>query len=108
MSKEFKDPFKEYTRKFIQLNRDTALLLHVFKKDIDHSWEDVHLHDFTGVYEADYKIHQEAAKQLISQLEGHWCILFLEALRDECNRLIEEDNIKCKEIDKKYENRKRI
>ena len=106
MSKESKNLFKEYTRRFIQLNRDTALLLHIFKKDFDHSWEDVHLQDFTGVYEADYNIHREAAKQFIKQLEGHWCIMFLEALRDECNKLIEEDKKRCEEIEKKYENRK--
>lgn len=108
MSNEFKNPFKEYTRRFIQLNRDTALLLHIFTKDFDHSWEDVHLQDFTGVYEADYNIHREAAKQFIKQLEGHWCIMFLEALRDECNSLIEEDNIKCRELEEKYENSKHI
>ena len=60
------------------------------------------------MYEADYNIHREAAKQFIQQLEGHWCIMFLEALRDECNKIIEEDKKRCEEIEKKYENSKRI
>ena len=82
------DFFKKYDRKFIQLDRDTAMLIHLFEKDSEHSWEDVWLHDFTGVYEKD-------------QLEGRWCIAFLEALRDECNKHIEEHREKCK----KYENK---
>lgn len=108
MSSTHNNPFKKYTRKFIQLSRNVALLLHIFEKDFDHSWEDVHLQDFEGVYEADYNIHREAAKQFIQQLEGHWCIMFLEALRDECDKIIEEDKKRCEEIEKKYENSKRI
>lgn len=108
MSNILNNPFKKYTRKFIQLSRNVVLLLHIFEKDVDHSWEDVHLQDFEGVYETDYNIHREAAKQLINQLEGHWCIMFLEALRDECNKIIEEDKKRCEEIEKKYENSKRI
>ena len=33
----------------------------------------------------------ESAKGLIDNLEEWWCINFLEALRDECTRRIEED-----------------
>ncbi len=60
------------------------------------------------MYEADYNIHREAAKQFIKQLEGYWCIMFIEALRDECNKVIEEDKKRCEEIEKKYENSKHI
>ncbi len=92
--------FKTYDRKFIQLNRDIAILIHIFKKDKSHSWEDIWLHDLTGVYEKDILMFEEAAKQFIDQLEGHWCIAFLEALRNECNKHIQEHIEKCK----KYEN----
>ena len=93
--------FKKYDRKFIQLSRNIAILIHIFEKDKEHSWEDVWLRDYDGVAEHDFQLHREAAKQFISQLEGHWCIAFLEALRDECQELIEEDKRKCKEINKK-------
>lgn len=93
MSTEKKDPykiFKDYKRKFVQLDRETALLLHIFTKDEEHSWEDIWLHDYTGVAEADYFIHEEAAKQLLDQLEGHWCVAFLETLIKECQQRIDE------------------
>ena len=43
------DYFKKYDRKFIQLNRDMCLLIHLFEKDAEHSWEDVWLYDFDGI-----------------------------------------------------------
>ena len=87
--------FKSYDRKFIQLDRDIAILIHLFRKDPDHSWEDAWLHDFTDVAEKDFFLYKEAAKQFIDQLEGNWCRAFLEALRDECNARIEQDLINC-------------
>ena len=64
--------FKNYKRKLIQIHRDMAILIHIFEKDPDHSFEDAWLHDLTGVYETD-----------------------LEALRDECDKRIEQDLIDC-------------
>ena len=95
------DFFKKYDRKFIQLNRDIAMLIHLFEKDSNHSWEDIWLQDLTGIYEKDMLLYKEAAEQFINQLEGQWCIAFLEALRDECNKHIEDH----KENIKKYENK---
>lgn len=95
------DFFKKYDRKFIQLDINTAMLIHLFEKDSDHSWEDIWLQDFTGVYEKDHLLYKDAAKQFINQLEGHYSIAFLKALRDECDRYIEEHKEKCK----KYENK---
>lgn len=83
--------FKEYDRKLIQLNRDVAILLHLFKKDAAHSWEDAWLHDVEQVEEADYKLYEESAKQFINQLEGNWSIAFLTALRNVCDKVIESD-----------------
>lgn len=90
--------FKNYDRKFIQLSRDKAMLIHLFEKDANHSWEDVWLHDFTGVAEKDFEIHRESARQLIAQLEGYWSIAFLKALRDECDKYIHEET--CKKLKK--------
>lgn len=83
--------FKEYDRKFIQLNRDVVMMLHLFKKDSAHSWEDAWLHDFEQVEEADYRLYEEAAKQFINQLEGNWSVAFLTALRNACDKVIESD-----------------
>lgn len=96
--------FKNYKRKLIQLHKDTAILIHIFEKDTDHSFEDVWLHDLTGVYEADIELLRGSAKQLIDQLEGHWCRAFLEALRDECDARIEQDLIDCGLKKKENEN----
>ena len=95
------DYFNKYDRKFIQLNRNTAMLIHLFEKDSDHSWEDIWLQDLTGIYEKDMLLYKEAAEQFVNQLEGQLCIAFLEALRDECNKHIEDH----KENIKKYENK---
>lgn len=85
------DYFKKYDRKFIQLRQDICMLIHLFKKDEEHSWEDIWLQDFECVYEKDMLIYEEAAKQFIDQLEGNWCISFLKALRNECDNRIEKD-----------------
>lgn len=87
--------FKNYKRKLIQLDRNVAILIHIFEKDSDHSFEDFWLHDLTGVYETDLELLRGSAKQLIDQLEGNWCRAFLEALRDECDARIEQDLIDC-------------
>lgn len=91
MSSIRNNPFKKYTRKFIQLSRNVALLLHIFEKDVDHAWEDISLEDNEEVWKMDHNLYKESAKQLIDQLEGNWCVAFLEALRDECIERIELD-----------------
>lgn len=92
--------FRKYDRKFIQLDRNICMLIHLFEKDDDHSWEDVWLQDFTGVYERDMLLYEEAAKQFIKQLEGHYCIAFLEALRNECDKHVQEHRERCRKIEK--------
>ena len=92
--------FKKYDRRFIQLSRNVAILIHIFEKDLDHSWEDIWLQDFTEVCERDHFLYKEAAKQFIDQLEGNWCVAFLEALRDECDKHIQEHRERCKKFDK--------
>ena len=92
--------FKKYDRKFIQLSRNIGMLIHIFEKDLDHTWEDVWLQDFTGVYEKDHSLYKEAAKQFRDQLEGHYSIAFLKALRDECDKHIQDHYNKCKKFEK--------
>ena len=98
LGKSDEDFFKKYDRKFIQLSRDVAILIHIFEKDPDHSWEDVWLRDFTGVCERDHLLYKEAAKQFIDQFEGHCSIAFLKALRDECDKHIQDHYNKCKKF----------
>lgn len=94
------DFFKKYDRRFIQLSRDIGMLIHLFEKDSDHSWEDIWLQDFTGIYERDALLYEEAAKQFINQLEGNYCIAFLEALRDECDKHVQKHRERCKKLNK--------
>ena len=97
-------PFKDYKRKFIQLRSDVLVLLHIFEKDSDHSFEDISLEDHEKVWEMDHTLYKESAKQFIDQLEGHWCVAFLEALRDECIERIELDRKRVELVKEKIKN----
>jgi len=54
---------------------------------------------------------KESAKDLIDSLEEWWCVAFLEDLRDECSRRIEENKKWCdeaiKELNLEETNKKR-
>lgn len=97
-------PFKDYKRKFIQLRSDVLVLLHIFEKDSDHSLEDICLEDHEEVWKMDSTLYKESAKQFIDQLEGHWCVAFLEALRDECIERIELDRKRVELVKEKMKN----
>lgn len=97
-------PFKDYKRKFIQLRSDVLVLLHIFEKDADHAFEDINLEDHEEVWKIDRNLYKESAKQFIDQLEGHWCVAFLEALRDECIERIELDRKRVELVKEKMKN----
>ena len=82
------DEFRNYKRKPIQITRNTFALLHMFEYGPDH-WEDIMLDERIchKINKVDYK---EAAQQFISQFEGNECLAFIDALRDECNKIIIE------------------
>lgn len=82
--------FKQYHRTLIQLRPDIVMLIHLFHRDMDDTFETITLNANDGYYEADYECIKESAKQLLHQLEGHYCDLFIETLRDECNKILEE------------------
>lgn len=86
------DEFKNYKRDFILINRNTAILLHIFTKDINYPLEeDIILSDHDN-YEIDmFNTYKTSAEQFIKQFEGHDCIAFIEALRDECNKVLKKD-----------------
>ena len=82
--------YKKYHRHLIQLRPDVAMMIHLFHRDSDDTWESIWLDDNDEYYIEDYDCIKESAHQLILQLEGHWCDLFIESLRDECNKILEE------------------
>lgn len=88
--------FKNYKRDFILLNRNTAMLIHMFNKDSTHDLEDIVLEDHDEYLKNMVEIHKESAKQLLKQFEGNECVAFIEALRDECNNYLNKDK-ECKE-----------
>lgn len=83
--------FKNYKRHLIQLRPDVAILLHIFQRDTDDNFESVWLDDNEEYYVADHECIKDSAHQLLLQLEGNWCNAFIEALRDECNNILEKD-----------------
>lgn len=86
------EDFQTYHRHLIQLRPDVAMLIHLFERNSDDTWESIWLDDNEKYYEEDYECIKESAKQLLLQLEGHYCDLFIESLRDECNKLLEDSN----------------
>ena len=96
---EIKD-FKKYHRHLIQLRPDVAMLIHLFERNDDDNWESIWLDDNDKYYEEDFECIKESAKQLLLQLEGHYCDLFIESLRDECNKILEDSEKRKKEIKK--------
>lgn len=86
------EDYKTYHRHLIQLRPDVAMLIHLFERNSDDTWESIWLDDNEKYYEEDYECIKESAKQLLLQLEGHYCDLFIESLRDECNKLLEDSN----------------
>lgn len=92
--------FKEYHRHLIQLRPEIAMMIHLFHRDSDDTWESIWLDDNDKYAEEDYDCVKESAHQLILQLEGHWCDAFIKALRDECNQILEDSNKRVQKLSK--------
>lgn len=84
--------YKKYHRHLIQLRPEIAMLIHIFHRDDSDTWESIWLDDNEKYSEEDYECIRESAKQLILQLEGHYCDAFIEALREECEKILEDSN----------------
>ena len=82
------EDYTDYRRHLIQLRPDVAMLIHIFSRNADNNFESIWLDDNDKYYEADHECIKDSAHQLILQLEGHWCELFIEALRDECDDIL--------------------
>lgn len=93
--------FKTYHRHMIQLRPNVLMLIHLFKRDSDDEFESIWLDENEQHYIEDYECIKESARQLLLQLEGNYCDLFIETLRDECNKILEDSNKRKEEILKK-------
>lgn len=90
--------FKKYKRHLIQLRPDVVLLLHIFQRNHDNNFESAWLDDNDEHYMEDFNCIKDSAKQLLLQLEGHYCDIFIEALRDECNDILAKSNAEKEKI----------
>ena len=97
--------FKDYTRHLIQLRNDIVMMIHLFKKEQRDNVE-YHVYDFdNGEYDQyEYDLIKNSAHQLLLQLEGHYCDLFIECLRDECNEILKHSEEQKEKIKNKHEN----
>lgn len=96
--------YKTYKRFPIQTSSQTIMLIHLFSDNghaLDNALEG---QDMWEENEAafSYDIHENAAKQLFAQMEGHYCDSFLEELILEATRRLMESDARRKEISQKY------
>lgn len=90
--------FKKYKRHLIQLRPDVVLLLHIFKREYKDNFESIWLNDNDKYSIEEINCIKDSAKQLLLQLEGHYCDMFIEALRDECNDILAKSNAEKEKI----------
>lgn len=90
------DEFENYERKLIKINSDTVVLLHIFKKKLNHHFEDwMVFQDNEQYFKKEYiPDYEDAARQFIKQFEGEECMAFVIALKNELERIIEENEYK--------------
>ena len=71
-------------RRPILFSNDTVIMLQIFNKKghFDDLWQI----DIEDLYDEHYDLYSQSAKELISQLEGQDCALFLQHLMRECRR----------------------
>lgn len=80
--------FKEYKRKCILLNNNTAMLIHILSAS-DMDLETIMIDEMVeGGIESKTDVYKEAAEQFINQLEENECLYFIEALKEKCEEYI--------------------
>lgn len=97
------DDYKEYNRHLILMRPDTALLMHIFRRDLEHNFEDAWLDDNDSYAEKNYEVITESAHQFMLQLEGHYCIAFLEALKEEIDNVLKHNYAEIEKIKTKHD-----
>ena len=81
-----------------------AMLIHIFKRDLEQNLEDIYLEDNDSYMQNNYECITESAHQLMLQLEGHYCQQFLEALKKEVDAALEHENKTIEEVKEKIRN----
>lgn len=81
---------KEYRRFPIQIHEDTFILLHIYNRKSNHSFESAWLSDNQHFSNKEYSVYKDAADQLIKQFEGEECELFIRELRDRCDKYLKD------------------
>lgn len=104
---DIENEYKNYSRKFIRINPNEIMLIHMFKRDVCHQLEDMVLDDNEQYFLDVSNIRKDAAHQLMLQFEGHQCRAFIEALKQECDKWIEEDDKWMVEMDNKLKNKRK-
>ena len=74
----------------IKINNHAVAVIHIFTKTDD--LEDLWMTDMQSYLEENYNGYQGAAQQFIDQLKDYWNIAFMEALRDEIDKRIQDHN----------------
>lgn len=79
---------KKVIRKPIQLSPHAVAIMHIFKRrDL---WEDMWMTDVDCYNEDRWDLPENAANQFMDQLDGMECMAFIIALRDRCQKEIDE------------------
>lgn len=104
---DIENKYKNYDRDFIRINPNEIMLIHMFKRDSGHQLEDMVLDDNEQYFLDVSNIRKDAAHQLMLQFEGHQCRAFIEALKQECDKWIEEDDKWMVEMDNKLKNKRK-
>jgi len=81
---------KKIRRAPIIMDKNTVALIHVFHKHDD--FDDMWMHDIEKYILENYEQYEEAAKQFINQLDGHWCVLFMEHLTKHAFKTMTEED----------------
>lgn len=80
--------FEEYRRYPIQISDETFILLHIYNRKDNHSFESAWLQDNQRYLDKQWSVYKDAADQLIKQFEGEECELFIKELRDRCDEYL--------------------
>lgn len=80
--------FEEYRRYPIQISEDTLMLLHIYNRKANNSFESAWLSDNQRYLDKEWSVYKDAADQFIKQFEGEECELFIKELRDRCDEYL--------------------
>ena len=79
---------EKYRRYPIQISDKTFILLHIYNRKENHSFESAWLSDNQHYSVKEWSLYKDAADQFIKQFEGEECELFIGELRDRCDEYL--------------------